>query len=145
MTVQEIMSTSPATCTPETRLDEVAQLMHRHDCGAIPVVDTDGTNQRPIGIVTDRDIVVRCLAQGRNPLECSVGDVMTPEAITIRDDASLEECAKLMEEHQIRRVIVVGADGEIAGICAQADIALHSDKQLTGRIVEDISQPHKIT
>jgi CBS domain-containing protein len=141
MTVREIMSTSPATCTSETHLDEVARLMYEHDCGAIPVVGTDGQTQRPVGIVTDRDIVVRCLAKGQNPLERVARDVMTGSAITIREDADLDECARAMEDHQIRRIVVVGHDGKITGIVAQADLALNAADEMTGRVVEDISQP----
>jgi CBS domain-containing protein len=142
MSIREIMTSNPATCTRETRLDEVARMMHQNDCGAIPVVGTNGQTQQPIGIVTDRDIVVRCLAQGKNPLDCRAGDVMTASVVTIRNDSTLEECARLMEEHQIRRVVVVNPEGNITGVIAQADVALHAADHLTARVVEDISQPN---
>jgi CBS domain-containing protein len=142
MTVREIMTASPATCTENTRLNEIARMMHQHDCGAIPVVGADGQTQRPIGVVTDRDIVIRCLAEDKNPEDCTAQDVMTGSPVTVRMDASVEECTRLMEEHQIRRLVVVDDDGKIAGICAQADIARHASQDTTGRVVAEVSQPN---
>lgn len=134
------MTGSPATCTPETSLHEVARMMVECDCGAIPVVAGNGQSGRPTGIVTDRDIVVRLVAQGQNPLEKTARDAMTESAITVRDDADLERCAKLMEENQVRRILVVNDEGNITGICAQADVARHGHDELTGELVEEISE-----
>lgn len=141
MTVRDIMTKSPASCTRDSSLQDVARLMVEHDCGAIPVVAGGGQKNKPIGVVTDRDITVRLVARGQNPLEKTAGDAMTESTITIRENGSIEQCAQLMEEHQVRRLIVINDDGNIVGICAQADLARHADEELTGEVVEDVSQP----
>lgn len=93
-------------------------LMVEHDCGAIPVVE-DERNRKPVGIVTDRDITCRTVAEGKNPLEMTVGDCMTGSCATVSQKDDVEDCCRIMEENQVRRVPVVD-DG---GIVAQADIA----------------------
>lgn len=135
------MTESPATCTPDTSLREVALMMVEHDCGAIPIVSrNDG--QKPEGIVTDRDIVVRVMAKGRNPLGATARDAMTVSVVTVRTDDSVEKAADKMKEHQIRRLVVT--DGKsIVGIVAQADLALDTSDKLTGDVVEDVSEPKR--
>jgi CBS domain-containing protein len=137
--VNAIMSGNPACCTRETTLTEVARLMERHDCGEIPVVDSEAV-RRPIGVVTDRDIVLKSIAKGRNPLEMSAGDCMTSPAVIVRADASLDEVKKAMEDHQIRRVVVVDEAGHCTGIVSQADIALRGSKGDTAEVVKEVSK-----
>ena len=139
MKVSEVMTRDPACCTPETGLKEVARLMVEHDCGEIPVVDGQRT-MRPVGVVTDRDIVVRCVAEGKNPLEAEAGDVMSSPVVTVTPDMTLEEVADLMEEHQLRRVPVVDEAGVICGIVAQADIAHHASAREVAEVVREVSR-----
>jgi len=139
MKVSEVMTKDPACCTPETGLKEVARLMVEHDCGEIPVVDGQRT-MRPVGVVTDRDIVVRCVAEGKNPLEAEAGDVMSSPVVTVTPDMTLEEVADLMEEHQLRRVPVVDEAGVICGIVAQADIAHHASAREVAEVVREVSR-----
>ena len=140
MRVQEMMTRDPACCTPETGLQEVAQMMVDCDCGAIPVVrNQNGKNL--IGMVTDRDITVRAVAKGRDPLSLSAGDVMSTPAVSIRPDDTLQEAARVMEKNQIRRIPVTDSNGSIGGIVAQADLALQGSDELTGEVVEQVSQP----
>jgi CBS domain-containing protein len=139
MKVANIMTPSPATCHRDTKLPEAAKLMRQCDCGAIPVVE-EGTNH-PIGVITDRDITVRALAEGRNPLEMKVHDCMSSPVETISSEASLEECLDKMEAAQIRRIIVVDPDGKIAGIVSQADVALYAPEDETAELVHDVSTP----
>jgi CBS domain-containing protein len=139
MKVSNIMTPSPATCHRETKLQEAARLMKQCDCGAIPVVE-EGTNH-PIGVITDRDITVRALSEGRNPLEMKVGECMTSPVETISSEAGLEECLDKMEASQIRRMIVVDGDGTIAGIVSQADVALYAPEDETAELVHDVSTP----
>src|SRR5690625_4381178 len=139
MTIRDIMTESPATCTPETNLRDVAQMMVECDCGAVPVTGTNGAQGRAIGIITDRDIVTRVVAKGQDPSRQTVRDAMTSSIVTVRADGDVSECASLMEEHQVRRLIVVDEDERVVGICSQADIALHADAHLTGSLVEEIS------
>jgi CBS domain-containing protein len=139
MRVENIMTPSPATCHRDTRLQEAARLMLSCDCGAIPVVE-EGTNH-PIGVITDRDITVRSVGEGRNPLDMKVGDCMSSPVETISSETSLEECLDKMEASQIRRMIVVDQDGKIAGIVSQADVALYAPEDETAELVHDVSTP----
>jgi CBS domain-containing protein len=122
-------------------LADVARLMRDHDCGAIPVVETDATGNKLVGIITDRDIVVRGLADGTDPLRLTAGDCMTMVVATVIPKTSLEDCAQLMEEHQVRRVPVVDDKGDCCGIVAQADLARHAPVKETGEVVREVSQP----
>jgi CBS domain-containing protein len=139
MKVANIMTPSPATCHRHSPLQEVAKLMLRCDCGSIPVVE-EGSN-RPVGIITDRDITVRAIAEGRDPRSLTVGDCMTTPVETISSEATVEECLDKMESSQIRRMIVVDGDSRIVGIVAQADIALYAPEYDTAELVQDVSTP----
>jgi CBS domain-containing protein len=144
MIVQDIMAKSPAVCTPDEGLGAVARMMVEHDCGAIPVVESRDT-PRPVGVLTDRDIVVRVLAEGRNPLDATAGDAMTAAAVTVKPDTSLDECARVMAEHQIRRVVVVDAtSGAVIGLVSQADLALNAPADTAGEVVKEISEDESL-
>src|SRR5262245_46521399 len=132
------MTAKPACCGPETSLQDVAHLMVAHDCGEIPVTDRGG---RPLGVVTDRDIVVRTIAQGVNPLELKASDVMTSPCLTVPERSDLDECTGKMEDNQIRRMLVVDEDGCLCGIVSQADVALNARKKETAELVKDVSKP----
>jgi CBS domain-containing protein len=140
MKVKEIMTPKPGVCTPETPLQEVARAMVGSDCGALPVVRHEKARDL-IGIITDRDIVVRAIAEGGNPLTLTASSCMTSPAITIKEDASLEDCMDLMESRKIRRVPVVDASGSVVGIVAQADVARHASDKEAGELVRDVSVP----
>lgn len=139
MKVKEIMSKDPACCTRETSLQDVAVLMVEHDCGEIPVVD-NMQSKRPVGVVTDRDITVRTVALGKNPLELRARDCMSSPAVTVTPETSLDDCCNLMEENQLRRVPVVDEAGCCCGIVSQADIAQHASKGEAGELVKDVSR-----
>lgn len=138
MIVSDVMTANPACCTPNTLLSDVARMMLENDCGEIPVIE-DRDNPLLLGVITDRDIVVRAVAQGRGA-DTPVAEVMTNDVVSVRDDADLEECLAKMEEHQIRRVPVLDGAGRICGIVAQADIALNTGRLGTGEMVRDISR-----
>lgn len=137
MTVRDLMTPSPATCTPDTSLQDVARTMADCDCGAVPVVQS-GSNE-PLGVVTDRDITIRVVATGRNPADATVADAMTEGTVTVRADAALDEATRTMKERQVRRLVVVGDDGAIVGILAQADLAREAQNAKTGDVVQAIS------
>jgi CBS domain-containing protein len=122
MNVSEIMTKNPACCVDTTSLHDAAQMMADHDCGCIPVV-ADLESKRPIGTITDRDITIRALAHGKNPLNMVVGEIMTEQPVTIGEEASFDDCYRSMEKNQIRRILVVNTNGECVGIVAQADVA----------------------
>ena len=134
---RDVMTPDPACCTPHTTLDQVAKLMAHNDCGEIPVLDTA---DQPIGVITDRDIVCRVVAEGKNPSAYTVEHYMTQPVITVRADASLEEVVSTMEKHQIRRVPVVDDRGCCAGIIAQADIAWTGAEHDVAELVREVSR-----
>ena len=139
MQVRDIMTENPACCTPDTPLQEVASLMVEHDCGCIPVVDSQAS-RKPVGVITDRDITCRTVAAGKNPLEMTAGDCMTNSAETVTPETSVEECCDVMEQNQLRRILVVDESGACCGIVAQADIAKYAPAEETAEVVKDISQ-----
>ena len=140
MRVQEIMTSDPACCTPTTSLQEVAQMMVECDCGAIPVVENE-QSKRPVGIITDRDIVTRLVAKGEDCLNRQVNAAMSSTTVSVRQNADLSEAEDLMKRHQIRRLLVVDDSERCVGIIAQADIARHASEEETGELLEEISEP----
>ena len=140
MRLQEIMTTDIATCMPDTPLEEVASIMDEYDCGMVPIVAGDGTT-RPVGTVTDRDITIRTVAKGENPLDYMAGDVMTANPITIHHHSSHEEAMELMESHQLRRLLAIDDNGECIGVISQADLARNADESAIGEVVQHVSQP----
>lgn len=140
MQVKEIMTPDPACCTPDSTLQRVAEMMVENDCGEIPVV-VDIASMLPVGVITDRDITCRTVAKGLNPLTMTVGECMTTPCVTVMPDTSLDECCRVMEENQIRRIPVVDGDGACCGIVALADIAKHAAKRDTAEVVREVSEP----
>ncbi|HEY0659363.1 MAG TPA: CBS domain-containing protein [Pyrinomonadaceae bacterium] len=139
MQVKEIMTENPACATAETNLQKVARMMVDNDCGCIPIVDGEDT-RRPIGMLTDRDITVRAVAEGKNPLDLTAIDVMTEDVITVTPEMSVEDCGNLMETKQIRRVAVIDKSGACVGMVAQADIAIKGSEKQAADIVQEISK-----
>jgi CBS domain-containing protein len=140
MQVKEIMTPNPFCCTADTSLEEVAKAMVEHDCGEIPIVRSS-KDQALIGVVTDRDIVCRLVARGRNPVGEPAESCMSTPVIAVRETTPIEECARIMEDGQIRRVPVVNGGGMCCGIVSQADIAKNASRKITADLVKDISQP----
>jgi CBS domain-containing protein len=136
------MTPNPASCLPDSTAREAAMLMHRHDCGSIPVVENRNT-LRLIGTVTDRDLAIRGLAAGKGP-DTPIRELMTYDPVTCAPEDEVEIVREVMVAQMVRRVPVVDDNGALVGIVAQADIAREegaaSDKEV-GRIVEAISEP----
>jgi CBS domain-containing protein len=137
MHVDQLMTSNPVCCTPDSPLSDVAQLMVQHDCGEIPVAQPGGAL---VGVITDRDIVCRTVARGLNPLEMRAADCMSQPALAVTVGTGLEECCRLMESRQIRRMPVVDMQGRICGIVAQADIAMHGSRARTAELVREVSE-----
>lgn len=139
MQVREIMTQNPACCTPDSTLEEVAKLMVENDCGCIPIVDSH-LGMKPIGTITDRDITIRTVATGQNPLQKKASDVMTTDVVTITPETSVQECGNVMKKKDIRRVLVIDNAGKCCGIVAQADIAQYGpNPNLISDVVNEIS------
>jgi CBS domain-containing protein len=134
---RDVMTTDPACCSVSTTLDQIAKMMVQNSCGEIPIVNT--ANQ-PIGVVTDRDIVCRIVAEGKHPAAHTAESCMTSPVVTVRLDMPLDDVLMAMEEHQIRRVPVVDEAGICVGIIAQADIAAVGPPKKTGELVSQISR-----
>jgi len=140
MQVRELMTESPACCTPESTLQEVALLMDTNDCGLIPVVDSM-SSMRPVGTVTDRDITIRSVANGQNPSEMTASQIMTTDVATVVPEMHVNEVFALMEEREIRRVLVVDEQGKCCGIVAQADVVQSSANPVrTNKVIREISE-----
>jgi len=134
---RDVMTPDPACRSPSTSIDEVAKLMVQNDCGEIPVVDA---RDQVVGVVTDRDIVCRVVAAGKNPVGYTVEACMSHPVVTVRDDAPLDEVVATMEKHRIRRVPVVAEDGCCAGIISQADIARDGTEHEVAELVREVSR-----
>ena len=134
---RDVMTPNPACCSPNATLDAVAKLMVENDCGEIPIVDA---SDRPIGVVTDRDIVCRAVAEGKNPTGHTAETVMSKPVITVRADTPVDEVVATMQRHQIRRVPVVDDGGCCTGIIAQADIAFDSPSNESAELLREVSR-----
>lgn len=135
ISVKDLMTSELTTVAPETSVSEAAERMAREDIGPLPVVEND----RLVGIVTDRDLVVRVLAEGRDPRSTTVREVASKEPVTVSVDDDLVTTLDLLAKHQVRRVPVVDGD-RLVGIVAQADVAREVSSSWVGDVVEDISR-----
>ena len=133
--VREVMTSDPTTCSMEASVAAAAKAMAQEDIGPIPVMDGD----RLVGILTDRDIVIRVVAEGRDPQSTTVGEVASRDLTTVCPDENLDRALQLLAERQVRRLPVV--EGEtLVGVVAQADIARQGNDRTTGQVVEQISE-----
>ena len=141
MRIQDIMTRNPACVTPDATAREAAQVMLREEVGLVPVVEKDGGN-RLIGVVTDRDIAIRCVAQGRDG-SCSVRDVMsTDDLATCRPSDDVDSLMGAMRSEKVRRIPIVDERGGLVGIVSQADIVRKSkDAVRAEQTIEEISEP----
>jgi CBS domain-containing protein len=134
--IRELMTENPRTARPDQTVVEAAGIMRDDDVGLVPVVDGD----RVVGTLTDRDIAIRVVADGRDPASTSVREAASTELVTVDPQQELDEALRLMAQHQVRRLLVVEEDGRLVGVVAQADVARHGDDTSTGQVVEQISQ-----
>jgi len=141
---RDVMTPEPTCCQASDSIVRVAQLMKTEDVGAVPVVESS-SNRRLVGMVTDRDIVVKGLAAGRSVENSTVKEVMTTDVVTCREDDDVDKAVARMAEKKVRRVPVLDGNGTVRGIIAQADIAtrVNQDKT-TGALVEAISEPRTV-
>jgi len=133
--VKDVMSSNPTTCEPQASVVDAAKVMAKEDVGPIPIVEGD----RLVGLVTDRDLVMRVLAEGRDPGSTMVGEIASRDLVTVSPDDDLDRALQLMAENQVRRLPVVESDS-LVGIIAQRDIALEGQDRETGQVVEQISR-----
>ncbi|MBA2304276.1 MAG: CBS domain-containing protein [Acidobacteria bacterium] len=135
------MTREPASCEPGDSITQVAGVMKREDVGSVPVVDSR-QGKKLVGIVTDRDIVLKVLADGADVERATVRDAMTPNPAHCRENDDVEQAVRLMSDRQVRRMPIVDSEGRLCGIIAQADVATRVNRdQTTGELVEAISEP----
>jgi CBS domain-containing protein len=140
MTCAEVMTPSPTCCTPQHTAIDAAELMRREDVGVVPVVSEDG--RKLIGVVTDRDLVIKVLAEGRDPRSTAVTEAMSTDVVTCLPQESVETVMELMSTRQVRRIPIVDRDGSLIGIVSQADVATRiATPEETGQVVQAISEP----
>lgn len=134
--VQDAMTSNPCAIDADQPVSYAAKMMKQEDVGLAPIVEGD----RLVGTVTDRDIVTRVIAEGRDPDSTSVRDIASTDLVTIDPQQELGEALQLMAQHQVRRLPVVEEGGKLVGVVAQADVAEHAPSSETGRMVEEISE-----
>lgn len=138
MQVHEIMSPDVECIPPSTSITEAAQRMKALDVGSIPVC---GDNDKLVGMITDRDIVIRCIADGLDTKFASVSDVMTPNIMFCRDSQDIREAAEIMERQKIRRLVVINDDKRLVGIVSLGDLAVKTnDEELCSEALEAVSR-----
>lgn len=140
MICSEIMTKNPKTCLTSDTVMKAAQLMKSEDVGPIPIVDgRDG--KKLTGIVTDRDLALKVVAEARDPKTTQIEEVMSEGLVTCRENDDVRSVLKLMEQNQLRRIPVVDKSDHLVGIIAQADVALRfGETGATGRVVKEISE-----
>ena len=136
MKVKDVMTPDPIFCSPETPLSGVARLMKDGDCGEIPVC----RGEQVVGVVTDRDITCRTIAEDLDPLRMTARDIMTLLVITTTPDEDLDKAIKLMEEEKVRRLPVVDSERRLVGLLSATDIAAFSEKK-GGELLRRVSGP----
>jgi CBS domain-containing protein len=140
MDIASVMTRNVEVISPESSLQEAAAKMRDLDVGSLPVCD----GRKLQGIITDRDVTVRAVAEGRNPAETKVNDIMTTDIVFATEDQAIEEAAELMSSHQIRRLPIVDSNRDLVGIVALGDLAVdHGDDQLSGEVLQDVSTPSR--
>ena len=133
--MREIMTSNPSTIEPSNSVVDAARIMKQEDAGVVPVTE----NGRLTGMVTDRDIAIRVVAEGKDPQATTVREVASTDLVTVDPQQDLDEALRLMAQHQVRRLPVVEEDGRLVGVVAQADVAREGDDTKTGQVVQEIS------
>lgn len=134
--ISEVMTSNPRSCETSTTILAAAKLLKSEDVGSLPILEND----RVVGMLTDRDIAIRVVAEGKDPQSTTVGEVASKDVVTLDPQQDLDEALRLMAQHQVRRLPVVEEDGRLVGIVAQADVAKGGHDEKTGQVVEEISR-----
>jgi CBS domain-containing protein len=134
--ILEVMTSDPRSVSPDAPVADASRIMRDEDTGIVPIVE-DG---KLIGTITDRDIVVRLIAESRDASSAIVRDIASTDLVTVDPQQDLDEALRLMAQHQVRRLPVVEEDGRLVGILSQADVAREAQDKQTGELVEEISK-----
>ena len=134
--IREAMTSNPKTVSGNQTVVDAARIMKQEDAGIVPIVD----GSKLVGVITDRDIAIKVVAEGKDPQSVKVTELASQDLVTVDPQQDLDEALRLMARHQVRRLPVVEEDGRLVGILAQADVARHGDDAKTGEVVEEISK-----
>ena len=134
--IREAMTSDPCSIDADKSVAYAAKMMRDEDVGIAPIVEGD----RLVGVLTDRDVAVRVVAEGLDPEKVKVSEVASRDVVTLDPQQDLDEALRLMARHQVRRLPVVEEDGRLVGVVAQADVAEQTDERRTGEVVEQISR-----
>lgn len=134
--IRDVMTASPSTVEPNSTVVEAARVMKQTDAGVVPVTE----NGRLAGMVTDRDIAIRVVAEGKDAGTTKVGEIASTDLVTVDPQQDLDEALRLMAQHKVRRLAVVEEDGRLVGVLAQADVARTGHDAQTGQVVQEISE-----
>ena len=134
--IKDVMTSDPCTIDANKSVAYAAKMMRDEDVGVAPIVESD----KLVGMLTDRDIAVRVVAEGKDPERVTVREVASKQVVTVDPQQDLEEALRIMAKHQVRRLAVVEEDGRLVGVVAQADVAREGDDNETGQLVQEISQ-----
>ena len=134
--IQEFMTSNPSAIDAGGSIASAAKIMRDENVGLVPIVD----GERVVGTVTDRDIAIRVVAEGKDPQSGKVEEIASTELVTVKPQEDLDEALRLMASHQVRRLPVVDEDGRLVGVVAQADVAREAGDSQTGEMVEQISK-----
>jgi len=137
MKIREMMTKGTRFVAPETPVIEAAGLMRLHDIGVVPVLEEN----KIVGMLTDRDIVLQLVADGRDPKSTLARDVMSTGSISVFDDQEVDEAVQLMQRYQVRRLPVLDRTDKLVGIVSLGDIAVDVHAGLSGRVLKDVSEP----
>lgn len=137
--VKQLMTGKLEIIQPNDSINSAAEKMRNSDIGSLPVVE----NNQVVGMLTDRDITIRVVAEGGDPTKTTVRDVMTTNVESVHEDSDVSEVTRLMKDRRVRRVVVLNHDNKPTGICSLVDLAMSTDEQTTGEVVKGMSQGKK--
>lgn len=143
-TLDQIMTKDPACCTPDDKITDAARLMAERGIGSIPIVESK-KKKRLLGMITDRDITCRIVAEGGDINGARVRDAMSDKIFSVKTDTSVEECCSSMRQHKVRRMPIVDDKGDCCGIISQADVARALPEMKAGELVVELSKPGRKT
>jgi CBS domain-containing protein len=134
--VRDAMTSNPCSIDTDKDVSYAAKMMRDEDVGMAPIVEGD----QLVGVLTDRDIAIKVVAEGKDPATVRVHEIASTKLVTVDPDQTLDDAMRLMAQHQIRRLPVVEEDGKLVGVLAQADVAREGSDRKTGELVEEISR-----
>ncbi len=138
--VKDVMTKKVKLVHPSVSIKEAAGKMFEFDIGMLPVAE----NEKIVGVLTDRDIAIRSAARGDNPDTTEIRKAMSSDTTHCYEDQSVQEAARIMKEHQIRRLIVLDRDNKLAGVCSLGDLAVYEEgTDKSGEVLEEVSKPHE--